>query len=255
MSVLTVRGLTKTYSGIPAVEDVSFSIGAGETLGYLGPNGSGKSTTVKVIAGLLEPTRGEVLFHGEPIRGMLEEYKRRIGYVPEEAQLYGFLTGWEYLEMVATLRGLPRERFEKKAAALLECLAMYPHRHSAIASYSKGMRQRILLISAVLHDPELLILDEPFSGLDVTTTLILRKAIQLLSERGKAIFFCSPVIEVVEKICTHLLLLRRGRMAAHGTLAQVRQTALEETFLQLTEDIDADRIAREFAHAACGVGA
>ena len=252
MPVLSVNGLTKTYAGIPAVDNISFSIGAGETLGYLGPNGSGKSTTVKVIAGLLDPTRGEVLFHGDPIRGILEDYKRRIGYVPEEAHLYGFLTGWEYIEMVATLRGLPRERFEQKAAALLESLAMYPHRHSAIASYSKGMRQRILLISAVIHDPELLILDEPFSGLDVTTTLILRKALKLLGESGKAIFFCSPVIEVVEKICSHLLLLRRGRMAAYGTLEEVRRAALEDTFLQLTEDIDADRIARDFAHAVRG---
>ena len=253
--MLAVEGLVKTYSGIPAVSGVSFTIRPGETLGYLGPNGSGKSTTVKVIAGLLDPTQGRVTFHGEPIKAILEDYKRRIGYVPEEAHLYGFLTGWEYLEMVATLRGMPRARFAEKAPALLENLAMFPHRHSAIASYSKGMRQRILLIAAVTHDPELLILDEPFSGLDVTTTLIMRKAIQLLSARGKAIFFCSPVIEVVEKICTHLLLLRRGEMAAYGPLEEVRRTALEDTFLQLTEDIDADRIAREFAHVVCGAGA
>jgi ABC-2 type transport system ATP-binding protein len=253
--MLAVTGLTKTYSGIPAVENVSFSIRPGETLGYLGPNGSGKSTTVKIIAGLLEPSSGQVTFHGEPIRAILEDYKRRIGYVPEEAHLYSFLTGWEYLEMVATLRGIPRAKFAEKAAALLQSLGMFPHRHSAIASYSKGMRQRILLIAAVMHDPELLILDEPFSGLDVTTTLIMRKAVQILGENGKAIFFCSPVIEVVEKICTHLLLLRKGRMAAYGTLDEVRRTALEATFLELTEDIDADRSAREFAHAACGIGA
>lgn len=250
--MLAVAGLTKTYSGIPAVNNVSFVIRPGETLGYLGPNGSGKSTTVKVIAGLLEPTRGQVTFHGEPMRDILEEYKRRIGYVPEEAHLYGFLTGWEYLEMVATLRGMPHTKFAAKASALLQSLAMYPHRHSAIASYSNGMRQRILLIAAVMHDPELLILDEPFSGLDVTTTLIMRKAIQLLGDGGKAIFFCSPVIEVVEKICTHLLLLRKGNMAAYGTLEEVRKTALEKTFLELTEDIDADRIAREFADAVRG---
>lgn len=247
--MLSACGLTKNYAGIPAVNNVSFSIRAGETLGYLGPNGSGKSTTVKIIAGLLEPTRGQVLFHGVPIQQILEDYKRRIGYVPEEAHLYGFLTGWEYLEMVAVLRGIPHARFTARASALLDSLAMFPHRHSTIASYSKGMRQRILLISAVLHGPELLILDEPFSGLDVTTTLILRKAIKLLGDGGKAIFFCSPVIEVVEKICTHLLLLRKGEVAAYGPLDEVRQAALEDTFLQLTEDIDADRIAREFAHA------
>jgi ABC-2 type transport system ATP-binding protein len=198
MNVLEARSLTKHYSGVPAVRDVSFSIQPGDILGYLGPNGSGKSTTVKMLTGLLEPTHGEIRFRGENINRDPVAYKRRLGYVPEEANLYAFLTGWEYLEMVATLRRLSPKEYRQKAKSLLEDFLMYPHRHSAISSYSKGMRQRILLIAALMHDPDVLILDEPFSGLDVSMTLVLRQVVKLLAAEGKAIFFCSPVLEVME---------------------------------------------------------
>ncbi len=178
MPVLAVRDLTRRYGSFLAVDRVSFTIDAGDILGYLGPNGSGKSTTVKMLTGLIEPTSGEILFRGRPAHADLTEYKRAIGYVPEEAQLYGFLTGWEDLEMVAVLRGLEPAVFTRKASALLEAFTLYPHRDAAIASYSKGMRQRIALISATMHDPDLLILDEPFTGLDVTSSLVLRQVIE-----------------------------------------------------------------------------
>jgi ABC-2 type transport system ATP-binding protein len=135
------------------VEAVSFSISPGDVLGYLGPNGSGKSTTVKMLTGLLEPTSGEILFHGRPVRDDLIAYKQAIGYVPEEAQLYGFLTGWEYLELIATLRNIPVRVFEAKANAMLEAFSIHPYRDATISSYSKGMRQRIALISATIHNP------------------------------------------------------------------------------------------------------
>src|SRR5579872_3850296 len=160
--LLEVRDLTKRYSAVTAVRNVSFAIRPGEILGVLGPNGAGKSTIVKTVTGLLDPTSGKVLFRGTPVSTAMTEYKRRMGYVPEQPDLYGFLTGWEYLELVATLRGIEVRRFREKAAAMLEGLTLFPHRHSLIAGYSKGMRQRIVVISALLHDPELLILDEPF---------------------------------------------------------------------------------------------
>lgn len=252
--VLEGRHLGKSYSGVPAVEDVSFQIRSGEVLGYLGPNGAGKSTTVKMLTGLLEPSSGHAFYRGERIQNDLAAYKRRLGYVPEEANLYPFLTGLEYLDLAGTLRGIPRRLLDEKSKALLEAFSMYPHRHSAIASYSKGMRQRILLMAALLDDPEVLILDEPFSGLDVTFALVFRKVVRLLAERGKAIFFCSHVLEVVEKVCTHLLVLNRGRVAAYGSMAEIRASAvmpaLEDTFLRLTEQIDADRIAAGIVDSA-----
>lgn len=244
---LEARRLTRVYAGIPAINDANFTIKPGEVLGFLGPNGSGKSTTVKMLTGLLEPSAGEVLYDGHSINDDIDAYKRRLGYVPEQAELYAFLTGWEYLELVATLRGLSRSQFEARAADLLESLTLFPHRHSLIGSYSKGMRQRIVLISALLHNPDILILDEPFSGLDVTTALVMRKVIKLLSEAGKLIFFSSPVLEVVEKLCTHVVLLKRGRVVASGPVGNLDggfgRLDLETAFLQLTEQVDADSIA------------
>jgi ABC-2 type transport system ATP-binding protein len=255
--VLEARDLVKRYGAITAVRDIGFSIRAGEVLGVLGPNGAGKSTIVKMITGMVEPTRGAVLFHGERVTGgQLSAFKHRMGYVPEQPDLYGFLTGWEYLDLVATLRGLDRGRFQEKAAAMLEALTLYPHRDTPIASYSKGMRQRIVLISALMHDPELLVLDEPFSGLDVTSALVVRRVIEMLAAQGKAIFFSSPVLEQVEKLCSHLVLLKKGSVVASGTLEEVRDgfegLGLEAGFMQLTEQVDAERMAQNILAAALG---
>jgi len=253
-AVLEAHHLNKSYAGIPAVRDVSFAIQPGDVLGYLGPNGSGKSTTVKMLTGLLEPSSGEVLFRGRNINNDLVGYKKRLGYAPEEANLYTFLTGWEYLELVGTLREMNPVRLKEKAEAMLEDFSMFPHRHSPISSYSKGMRQRIMLIAALMHDPEVLILDEPFSGLDISMALVFRHVIKLLARSGKAIFFCSPVLEVVEKVCTHLVLLRKGSVVACGAIDDIRSQglapALEETFLQLTEHVDAEGIAASVVAAA-----
>src|SRR5947209_11953178 len=153
--------LTKRYASLPAVQDLSFTLRPGQVLGCLGPNGSGKSTTVKMLTGLLEPSRGVVQFNGRNIREDLASYRRRLGYVPEEAHLYPYLTGWEYLEMVGTLRGMERMAMDAKIDSLLELFSMHPHRHVSIATYSKGMRQRILLLAALMHDPDIFIFDEP----------------------------------------------------------------------------------------------
>src|SRR5437764_6759356 len=185
--MLEARELTKSYASLPAVKDVSFCLEPGQVLGCLGPNGSGKSTTVKMLTGLLQPTRGKVLFHGEDIHKDLVGFRRCLGYVPEEANLYPYLSGREYLEIVGILRNIERPRLEKRIDGLLELFAMYAHRHGVIASYSKGMRQRILLIAALLDNPPILIFDEPLSGLDVTTALVLKTLIRTLGQHGKAI--------------------------------------------------------------------
>lgn len=247
--VIEACDLTKRYSASIVVHGVSFALHAGQVLGVLGPNGAGKSTIVKMLTGMVDPTTGMVRFRGRPIAEDLTGYKSRFGYVPEQPDLYGFLTGWECLELVATLRGLNPRRFREKAAAMLEGLSLFPHRHSLTAGYSKGMRQRIVVIAALLHDPDLLILDEPFSGLDVTSALVLRRVFTLLAENGKALLFSSPVLEQVDQLCTHLLLLKQGLVVASGSITEMRAgfagLSLEDGFMQLTEQSDARRIAQD----------
>ena len=251
--ILEARSLAKRYGGFTAVRDISFSIRPGELLGVLGPNGSGKSTIVKMVTGLIEPSRGQVLFKGERVEGELSDFKRSLGYVPEQPDLYGFLTGWEYLDLVATLRGLARRLFVEKASAMLEAFTLFASKDTPIGSYSKGMRQRIVLIAALMHDPELLVLDEPFAGLDVTSALVLRHVIERLAADGKAVLFSSPVLEQADKLCTHLMVLRRGEVVGAGPIGEVRASfaglGLEAGFMQLTEQSDADRSAQNIVQA------
>jgi len=241
------RLLSKRYSGIPVVDGVSFVIQPGEILGYLGPNGAGKSTTVKMLIGLLEPTSGEIRFHGHNVRDDMKAFQQRIGYVPEEAHLYPHLSGREYLQLVGRLRGIERRILEPKMDELLRLVGLEADRHTAIASYSKGMRQKILLLAALLHDPELLILDEPFSGLDVNTAMVLRSLLGSLARRGKMVLYSSHVLEVVEKVCRNVLILHKGRVVAHDSVERLRQvmseSSLEAIFAQLTNAEDTDRMA------------
>src|SRR5467141_2748178 len=249
MAVLEAIALAKFYGSVPAVREVSFRLEPGQVLGYLGPNGSGKSTSVKVLTALLQPTHGQVLFEGKDIQSDLVSYRKRLGYVPEEANLYPFLTGEEYLEMIGTLRAMSPTRMKTKIAALLEFFSLFSHRHVSLGSYSKGMRQRILLIAALMDNPDVLILDEPLSGLDVTSALIIKNLIQALSARGKSVFYCSHILEVVEKLCTHLIVLRRGQVIAHGATSEVRErigtSSLEGVFLHLVEEKDVEKTANE----------
>jgi ABC-2 type transport system ATP-binding protein len=247
--MLEVRGLSKSYGSLPAVRDVSFRLEPGQVLGYLGPNGSGKSTTVKMLTGLLAPSHGQVTQDGHDIHKHLVAYRKRLGYVPEEANLYPYLTGEEYLQMVATLRAMPNSLKVMRIDSLLKLFSLWPHRHVAVGSYSKGMRQRVLLIAALMDNPDVLILDEPMSGLDVTSSLVLKHVIQELSAFGKAIFFCSHVLEVVEKICSQLIILRKGEVIAYGptsgVVGSIGQSSLEGTFLQLVGDRDVEKIAND----------
>jgi ABC-2 type transport system ATP-binding protein len=246
--MLEALHLTKRYASLPAVQDLSFTLRPGQVLGCLGPNGSGKSTTVKMLTGLLEPTRGVVQVYGQDIRHDLTGFRKRLGYVPEEAHLYPYLTGWEYLEMIATLRGMPRARLAITIDSLLELFLMHPHRFSSIGSYSKGMRQRILLIAALMDNPDIFIFDEPLSGLDVTSALIFKNLVQALGRSGKLVFYCSHVLEVVEKVCTDVLILRKGAVIAQDSVVNIRKIlgqSLENTFLHLVDDVDTMRVASD----------
>jgi ABC-2 type transport system ATP-binding protein len=245
--MLEVRNLVKRYSRVPVVDNVSFEIRRGEILGYLGPNGAGKSTTVKILTGLIEPSDGDIFLDGVDARKDFVSFQRQLGYVPEEAHLYSHLTGREYLQLVGRLRSLPRRILEPRMHELLRIFDLWDDRHSPLSSYSKGMRQKVLLSGALLHNPELLILDEPFSGLDVTTAMMLRTLLHELAAQGKMIFYSSHVLEVVEKVCSRVLILRKGKVVAHDRVERLRdlmqQPSLEGIFAQLTLQEDpADKV-------------
>jgi ABC-2 type transport system ATP-binding protein len=247
--MLELRGVTKLYSGIPAVEEVSFVARAGEVTGYLGPNGSGKSTTLKMITGLIEPTRGAILFEGQPIGRDRIGYKQRLGYVPEEPQLYPHLTGGEYLEMVGQLRGISEGLLKEKIDGFLRLFSLYEDRFVQISSYSKGMRQKILLAAALLHNPEMILLDEPFSGLDVNSALVLRNLIRELAARGKVVLFSSHELETVERVSQHIIILHKGRVVANDSIEQLRALmalpTLEQIFSELAIEQDTESITHQ----------
>jgi ABC-2 type transport system ATP-binding protein len=247
--MLEARSLTKYYSALPAVRDLSFTLAPGGILGLLGPNGSGKSTTVSILTGLLEPSGGTVLFEGRPIRDDLLAYKSRIGYVPEEAVLYTYLTGPEYLAMVGGLRGIPQPRLQRKIDGFLTLFGLQDDVHAPMSAYSKGMRQKILISAALLHDPAIIILDEPNSGLDVTTALVLRRLVQRLAAAGRMVVYSSHVLEIVEQVATDVLILHDGRVVAHDSVSRLRElmklSSLEEVFKNLVIATDLDGVAAD----------
>src|SRR6476660_1845445 len=245
-----LRHVCKRFLGIAAVDDVSFVLRPGEVTGYLGPNGSGKSTTLKMITGLMEMTSGEILFQGQRIERDPIAYKQRMGYVPEEPHLYVHLSGLEYLTMVAQLRGL-NSRAAAKIDGLLRLFSLHGDRHAPISAYSKGMRQKVLISAALLHNPDLILLDEPFSGLDVSSGLVLRSLIQELATRGKVVLFSSHELETVERVCSHVVILHRGKVVADDSIEHLRTLmalpTLEEIFSQLAVDQDTAAMSREIA--------
>ncbi len=251
--MLEARSLTKFYNHIPAVRDVSFQIKPGEILGYLGPNGAGKSTTVKMLTGIIEPSEGRIFYNGRSVYEDFTAFQRRIGYVPEEPHLYPHLSGREYLQLVGRLRGMARAILEPKIDTFLRLFSLSVDGFALLSSYSKGMRQKILLSAALLHDPDILILDEPFSGLDVTSAMVLRSLLRALAADGKMIFYSSHVLEVVEKVCSTVLILRKGQVVAYDSIHHLRQMmdqpSLEGVFAQLAEVEDGETVARRIVEA------
>jgi len=248
-AMLEVKALYKRYRGIPAIEDVSFCVGAGEIVGYVGPNGSGKSTTVKIITGLLEPNTGQVLFEGASIRDNLMGYRAAFGYVPEEAHVYTHLSGLEYLQLVGRLRNMTEELIALKANRMLALLGLESWRHSPISLYSKGMKQRILIAAALLHDPKLLVFDEPLSGLDVVSARLFKDLLQQLAAQGKGILYISHVLEVVEVVCDRVIVIAKGRILADAPPSELKRSLalanLESVFAQLVRQQDTVSVARE----------
>jgi ABC-2 type transport system ATP-binding protein len=247
--VLEIKGLTKRYSSIAVVNGVSFVLKPGEVTGYLGPNGSGKSTTAKMLTGLVQPTVGQILLNGSDIQEDLIEYKRRLGYVPEEPDLYPYLSGREYLQLIGRLRLLSEKTLDRKIDGFLELFSLHRHRDAPISSYSKGMRQKILISGALLHNPDIVVFDEPESGLDVTSALILRNLVRSLAQDGKIVLYSSHILEVVEKVCSRVIILHKGAVVANDSVERLRDLmklpSLEDIFSQLVFQENPEKIATE----------
>jgi ABC-2 type transport system ATP-binding protein len=254
--VLEAVNLTKYYAALPAIRNVSFTLAPGTILGLLGPNGSGKSTTVSILTGLLEPSGGCVRVGGADIRDDLTAFKRRLGYVPEEAHLYTYLTGPEYLRLVGRLRALPEAALTRKIQTFMDVFGLAEDAHAPMSAFSKGMRQKILIAAALLHDPDIVVLDEPNSGLDVTSSLVLRALVQALAGEGRMVVYCSHVLEIVEQVATDVLILHDGRIAAHGSVAELRRMlslpSLEQVFRRLVVQSDLDAAARRLVEVMRG---
>jgi ABC-2 type transport system ATP-binding protein len=213
----------------------------------LGPNGSGKSTIVNMLTGLIEPTEGEILFEGRDVRRDPLAFRALLGYVPEIPHLYPYLSGREYLQLVGRLRLMREPVIAHKADRLMELLGMRADRHSPISAYSKGMRQKVLIAAALLHNPRVLVFDEPLSGLDVTSALVFRSLVKALANEGKVIVYSSHVLEAVEKICSKVLILQRGKIVANDSVANLRNLmqapSLEDVFSQLVLHEDTQQVA------------
>jgi ABC-2 type transport system ATP-binding protein len=243
--VLQARGLTKRYGAFLALDRVDFHVRRGEIVGYLGPNGSGKSTTVNTVVGLIEPSAGSLSLDGCDLADDPVAYKRRIGYVPEEPHLYTHLTATEYLLLVGRLRGLTEPTLAAKVPAFLQLLLLWESRYTTLASYSKGMRQRVLLAAALLHNPELLVLDEPFSGLDVNAGLLFRTLLRVFAS-DRMVLFSTHRFDMVEQLCSRVVILTRGRIAAEREVASFREPgspSLEAVFVASTEQQDFTPVA------------
>ncbi|MCS6805547.1 MAG: ABC transporter ATP-binding protein [Acidobacteriota bacterium] len=254
--MIEVSNLTKWYGSLLAVNAVSFRVERGEILGYLGPNGAGKSTTVKMLTGILSPSSGTILIDGQDLTTNPLAVKQRMGYVPEAGGLYESLTAYEFLQLVGRLYHLPEPLLEWRAQQLCRLFGLEAFQHERLSGLSKGMKQKVLLSAALIHNPDILFLDEPLSGLDATTMLIIKELLSQLAARGKTIFYCSHVLDVVERICRRVVILDRGRIIADAPVEQLKevtaQQSLEGVFSQLTEATDASQVARALTEIIAG---
>nr|WP_245831084.1 ABC transporter ATP-binding protein [Sediminibacillus massiliensis] len=248
--ILSLSNLTMSYGGDSVLVGIDLEVYKGQIIGYIGPNGAGKSTTVKIMLGLVDGYHGKVEIFGEDIASGDHTYKRKIGYVPENADVYDNLTASEYLTFTGELYGLERERAERKAARLMDKFEMSDVLHAKISSFSKGMRQKVLIISSLLHDPDLLFLDEPLSGLDANSVMIIKEVLAQLAAEGKTIFYSSHIMDVVEKISNRIVLLADGKIVADGSFEELKaknkEGTLEEIFNQLTGFNEHKEIAESF---------
>jgi len=257
--MIRVEQLTKTYGEKEALRGVTFAIEPGQVCGYLGPNGAGKSTTVRILTGVMPPTSGAASVAGFDVAQEALEFKRRIGYVPESAAAYSTLSVEEYLALVGALHHMDPNDVDQRSRRTLELFGIKDSAQSRIDTLSKGMRQKVVITAALIHDPEVLLFDEPLSGLDVNAARVVKDVVRGLADRGKTVLYCSHVLDVVERLCDRVIILDHGRIVADGTPAQLKDAAqretLESVFRSLTSSENQDEIASDLVEAVSGTPA
>jgi len=248
--ILAVKGLKKSFDTNDVLKGINFEVYPGQIIGYIGPNGAGKSTTVKIFLGMIEKDEGDIEILGKSLQPDDWNYKSRIGYVPEQSEVYENLTAHEYLTFVGELYGMTSELIDEKAQGLMTLFGIEDSYHARISSYSKGMRQKLLIIASMIHDPDILFLDEPLSGLDANSVMIFKEILARLKARGKTIFYSSHIMEVVENISDRILILSDGEIVADGSFdelkAQSTEGSLQEIFNALTGFHEHAGIAAKF---------
>ena len=254
--IITIRNLWMNYGDKPVLQGVDLNVEPGQVLGYIGPNGAGKTTTVKILIGMLTGFSGQVSVCGYDVAAQPLKVKSRIGYVPESAALYETLTPREYLRFIGRLYGLADAEIERRAGEMLELFGLAAEANQRISSFSKGMRQKVLITAGMIHNPEVLFLDEPLSGLDANAVVTVKEIIARLAARGKTIFYCSHVMDVVERVCDRIVVISGGRIIADGPFEQLQAesagSSLEHIFTQLTGQGGYEGVADRFIRAFDG---
>lgn len=248
-SIITIRNLNKSYGAKQVLRDINLDIHKGEIIGYIGPNGAGKSTTVKIMLGLVGEYTGEIKIFNQDISNGEIDYKKKIGYVPETADIYENLTAREYLTFIGELYGMEYRVANEKAEKLMDLFGIKDVYDARMSSYSKGMKQKALIISALINNPDVLFLDEPLSGMDANSVMVFKEVLAELAKRGKTIFYSSHIMEVVEKISSRIILINNGAIVADGSFEDIKgrsmEGSLEEIFNQLTGFDEHEKIAKD----------
>ena len=251
--MIRTENLSRSYGSKHALIELSLSVEPGEILGFLGPNGAGKSTTVKILTGMIRPDSGRATVGGFDVVAQPMEVKKRIGYVPETAALYDGLTGGEYLELIACLYHLDPKVAKTRRSELLELFGLLGNENDRMSEYSKGMRQKVAIIAALIHRPEVLIMDEPLDGLDANAAMIVKELLKQMAAQGKTVLFCSHILDVVDRMCSKIVIINKGRLVASGTSDELKQQTAEPTleaaFARLTGGLDVGRVAADFLSA------
>lgn len=247
--IIQLQQLSKSFGRHTVLHGIDLEVPAGQVLGYIGPNGAGKSTTVKILAGMLDNFSGQATVCGFDVKKDPIEVKRRIGYIPESAALYDQLTPRQYLRFIGQLHDLDDDHVDRRVEDLLDVLDLSAQIDDPMSTYSKGMRQKVLIVSGLLHDPEVIFMDEPLSGLDANSVVIVKQVVARLAEHGKTVFYCSHVMDVVERVCDRIVIIDQGRIIADGSFEELQRApggTLEGLFTQLTSAGGHDAVAKRF---------
>ncbi len=253
-----MKDLTRRFGSLVAVDHVSLEVPEGQILGYLGPNGAGKTTTVRMLTGMIQPTSGSITVSGFDIEKNPLEVKRRIGFVPESGALYQSLTPVEYLGLTGCLYGMDEADIRKQSGEMFSFFQLEKQKNEPMTGFSKGMKQKVVIASALIHNPSVIFLDEPLNGLDANTVLRMKTLMRTLADEGKTIFYCSHILEVVEHLCDRVVIIDRGAVVADGSVAKLKgmtkRSSLEGVFSKLTHAEDVEELAKAFSRRITGKG-